>query len=112
MRSLGWDDLQYGQYQESKGLEWLRGYCGDDEEVIGHYAKHPLFWKWYRNHWHARDMVFLANTKRMSVAEKITHYHNAHNMKGFRYKPHRVIMERTMYEAVIYPATHEQEVTA
>lgn len=108
LRALGWDDLQYGQFQFETGLEYLHRYFGDDEGIISHASKHPLFWKWFRNHWHNRDYEFLQHTKHLPVIAKIREYKALHNMQGFRYKPHRVVMEKYIYEEMIYPITHEE----
>jgi hypothetical protein len=111
MRALGWDELQYGHYIFDKGIEYLQNYIGDDEEIISLYSRHPLFWKWYRNHWHNRDAEFLQNCKNLTQVSKVAEYHYVHNMKCFKYKPHRVIMDMSMYADVIYPSTHQEGVT-
>lgn len=108
LRALGWDELQYGQFQFDTGIEYLHRYCGNDEEIISQYSRHPMFWKWFRNHWHNRDYDFLRDTKRLSQADRVREYKALHNMQGFRYKPHRVVLDMSMYEQVIYPATHEE----
>lgn len=108
LRALGWDALQYGNFLFDSGIEYLRRYCGDDEEILSQFSRHQLFWSWFRNHWHIRDYGFIQDTKGLSQAEKLEYYKSLHNMQGFRYKPHRVVMDMAMYAEVIYPATHEE----
>lgn len=50
MKLLGWCDLQYGIFQNEKGLEYLRRVVESDEAGIKMLMHSELFWRWWVNH--------------------------------------------------------------
>ena len=103
-RALGWDDLQFGQFQFDKGIEYLQGYCFENPELVSKYSRSEMFWKWFKNHWHNRDLNFKASVKGLSPAEVEVEYRVLHDMRAFRFTPHRAVMDATIYSEVIAEA--------
>lgn len=59
--TLGWSSIEYAEFQEKMGLDYLikelEG-CSDYVDLI---AKEKLFWSWWINHWVKRDIAFLVD---------------------------------------------------
>jgi hypothetical protein len=101
-KMLGWSEQDYCDFQEEKGLEYLRTeICGDDWSV-NCVAQSPMFWKWFINHWNARDLEFIINAWQYPKAWHLRKYKELNDMSGFVYRPHSSIMEAT------YPYMIEQ----
>lgn len=57
---LGWDEERYNHFQMEAGYEFLKvllsplkGDQSTDEKLLSHSR---LFWGWWRNEWHKRDL--------------------------------------------------------
>lgn len=108
-RLLDWNEAQYNDFQFNQGIDYLNEYCSGDGRIANQFAQHPNFWKWYRNHWNNRDIDFLRDANLLNRSVLVDEYKSLHCMAGFRFKPHRVVMDMSIYDKVIYPSTHQQE---
>ncbi|TZF81790.1 hypothetical protein FW774_17185 [Pedobacter sp. BS3] len=96
MRLLGWTIDQYAEYQESKGLEYIRKLIAADDWSVNNVAKAPLFWRWWVNHWNARDTEFIGwATGYKNRPFLLRQYESLNDVDGFEFWPHRVIMEQS-----------------
>lgn len=92
---LGWDLADYTAYQEAKGLDYIKqAICGDDFSVDT-VAQCALFWRWWVNHWNARDAEFLTNAPNWPISWYGRKYEDLNDVDGFTFWPHRIIMEQT-----------------
>lgn len=107
MKLLGWDDLQYGKFQMEQAYAYLDYAIGLDEWGVQQISETASFWAWWRNHWHKRDMGFVADAKKMSLDERSLFYEITHNAEAIEFTPHRVIMDAS-FAKVIYQETHKQ----
>ena len=94
MLLLGWSDLQYGIFQNEKGLQYLRRVVGADEVGIKMLMNGKLFWRWWVNHWNRRDEEFLGYGKAYPEHMREAYYYDLHDTEGFEFYPHRIIMEQ------------------
>ncbi|SDG31742.1 hypothetical protein SAMN05421827_105115 [Pedobacter terrae] len=92
---LGWSLDDYTQYQENKGLEYLREVVCCDLWSVNNVAKAPLFWKWWVNHWNARDAEFVADASSWPLDWLRRKYNDLNAVDGFTFWPHKIIMEQS-----------------
>jgi len=93
---LGWSLATYTQYQENKGLEYLRDVVCGDLWSVNNVAKTPLFWKWWINHWNARDNEFITTIASQWPSDWLRRkYDDLNAVEGFTFWPHKVIMEQS-----------------
>lgn len=59
IQMLGWNEMEYAEYMEEQGLEYLHRYAGSDLLAINELAKKKTYWDWWKNHWFIRDQRFL-----------------------------------------------------
>lgn len=94
-RLLGWSFQQYAEYQEAKGIEYLREVvCGDDWSV-SNVAKCQDFWNWWKNHWNLRDAEFIAAAASIPLSWRQMRYNDLNDVDGIEFWPHKVIMENS-----------------
>ncbi|MFD2961336.1 MULTISPECIES: hypothetical protein [Olivibacter] len=94
MSLLGWDDLQYAQYQEEMGYLYLSHEYGDTP-FINELPYTSAFWKWFKNQWAKREQIFLLAADTMSYRDRLKAYKALHNPESFEFHPHRKIMEKS-----------------
>lgn len=114
IRLLGWSELEYCQHQEAQGIAYLQKIVGADDYGIALQLKNPLFWRWWVNHWNARDAEFLEYAPATPTRLRHTLYNQLNDLDGFDFYPHRIIMELTydaMVSETINQATQIKEVT-
>lgn len=92
---LGWSLAQYYAYQEAQGLNYLKDVICCDDWSVDNVAKSPLFWRWWVNHWNARDEEFIAIARHLPISWRERKYKDLNDADGFTFWPHRVIMEQT-----------------
>lgn len=92
---LGWSLEQYAEYQQKQGLVYLEEVICCDAWSVNNVAKSPLFWRWWVNHWNARDAEFIAQTRYWPISWRGRKYEDLNDVDGFNFWPHRVIMEQT-----------------
>lgn len=59
MEILNWSSEQYSWFQYEQGLEYLKHYLSGDEAGQKLLEKEKLFWNWWKNLWHHRDIEFV-----------------------------------------------------
>lgn len=107
MSLLNWNDQQYTQFQFEQGFEYLKFWIGED--VFG-YKELPLtasYWAWWRNHWHKRDLEFIAKAQPMSINERRKLYHHINNPETIEYTPQSAVMADA-YAQMVYTVTHAE----
>lgn len=88
---LGITEERYGTFLMECALEYLDGHL--EGCVIGkELAKNSLFWAWWRNHWHDRDMEFVEECKKMSQRERNMYYEIIHNPQSFTFTPQKSVL--------------------
>lgn len=103
---LGWTMAQYVAYQQEKGLEYLADQVCGDLWSVNQVAKTPLFWRWWVNHWNARDAEFIADVRNWPIDWRTRKYEDLNAVEGFTFWPHKVIMEQS-YAHLIYDVNRE-----
>lgn len=105
-RWLGWDDLQYGQFQYEMGVTYLRFYLPYDDWGRDQLERTRLFWSWWRNRWAERDAGFCDTEdgqapvcSKTVLAQIYRGVHDATTLASDIY-PGRVIMEETYSQMV------------
>lgn len=107
---LGWDELQYAEYQESAGIEYLKKVIGADDWGVKHLIHSSIFWQWWINHWNRIDETFIGYAGSLPQGMRITAYHSVHDPEGFDFFPHKVIMDLS-YAEMIEELTHSKKLT-
>lgn len=92
---LGWDLETYTNYQHEKGLEYLKEVVCDDAWSVQQMAKTPLFWRWWVNHWNARDAEFISTWNNWPISWLRRKYNDLNAVEGFSFWPHKIIMEQS-----------------
>jgi hypothetical protein len=59
MRLLRWSELDYCQYQEKMGRQYLQSYIPHSPEYIDYMLASRIFWNWFKNQWLQRDEAFV-----------------------------------------------------
>lgn len=98
---IGWDELQYGLFQEEMGKEFLRSWFGDGVPLVDDLPNHKEFWSWWKLHWVKRDREFLEMSGLLFPHELQDYYRETHDPHGVQFYPHGSILEAT-YEAMIH----------
>ena len=101
MRLIGWDNLQYGQFQMAQAEAYLDYHIGADVDGVQMIRESAQFWAWWRNHWHKRDMQFVEEVKDMDEAERVLFYEITHDAEAIEFTPHSAIMHHTFAKEVI-----------
>lgn len=92
---LGWSIDDYTAYQEAKGLEYLADMVDGDWWSVDIVSKCAMFWRWWVNHWNQRDEEFLAIYRDFPADFLALKYDDLNDVGGFKFWPHKVIMEHT-----------------
>ena len=93
IRLLNWTEIQYCEYQQQKGIEYLKHILEVDEYGIQMQISNQLFWRWWVNHWNRRDEEFLTYGAFAPERMRENLYNDLHDPFGFEFYPHSVIME-------------------
>lgn len=107
MRLLDWNEQQYTNFQFEQAFEYLGFWIGED--VFG-YKELPLtasYWAWWRNHWHRRDVEFIAQAQPMSINERRKLYNHINDPETIDYTPHSAVMADA-YAKMSYSVTHAE----
>lgn len=82
---------EYGNIVLSHGIAYLRSQLGYNDFSY-HMEADPMFWKWWRNHWHSVDMSFVDEAKSMTAADRALWYDTIHDVTEFAFTPPKVVM--------------------
>ncbi|WP_143960260.1 hypothetical protein [Litoribacter populi] len=93
--ALNWDDMQYAQYQEEMGYQYLKAEYGEDLPIVREVVYHKEFWSWWKMHWLKRDRLFLEVAYSMGLDDRLQTYTALHDANDVGFRPHSVILERT-----------------
>lgn len=88
MLMLGWDDLQYGDFQFKQAEAYLEHHIGADVWGVQQIKETPGFWAWWRNHWHKRDMEFVYDAKALTPTERALFYEITHAVEAIEFTMH------------------------
>ena len=100
---LGWDDLQYGEYQMQQADAYLEYQIGADVWGVQAIRETPQFWGWWRNQWHKRDMQFVEDAKGLAVNERVLYYEITHDAEAIDFTPQGNVLQHTFATDVINP---------
>lgn len=81
---LGWDELQYGDFQYQCGCLYLQYYISKDPAAIDEVLQHQLYWNWWKSEWFDRDYVLagtLMKCDNLSMVEKRMLYQKWHDAR-------------------------------
>ncbi|MDO3641946.1 hypothetical protein [Mucilaginibacter sp. L3T2-6] len=101
MQLLGWNDLQYGEFQMQQADAYIARQIGDDVWGVQQLKEAPAFWAWWRNHWHRRDEQFIGEVKNLTQPEMVMLYEITHDAEAIEYTPHFVVMQHAFQRQVI-----------
>lgn len=77
---LGWDEMQYAEFQYNTGLQYLQHYIPRDPEGIDQLAGNRIFWNWWKNRWADRDQQYCnPGTPMLTPGTRLAMYHLVHN---------------------------------
>jgi hypothetical protein len=108
---LRWTEEEYNDFWMDAGRKYLETYLNGDAYSIETLAKSGIFWKWWKNHWMARDesfLEFVVNTA-FGISDKRDNYlelHNATTLARCIY-PTGVVLNET-YANMITDLVHEE----
>ena len=97
---LGWDDHQYGAFQEKMGLSYLDYHYGH-APLISRIPMHKEFWTWWRLHWLRRDREFVEMSSMVFSEEMEGYYRDQHDPAVIVHTPQGVILKNT-YSTMIH----------
>lgn len=95
MDVLHWDDLQYANFQESMGYEYLKAEFGEGVPFVRELPYTAEFWAWWKNHWQKRDVLFLLEAEKLDLSNRVLLYRQYHSSEDFYFRPHRKILEKS-----------------
>lgn len=95
---LGWDEMDYAEYQFKIGIAYLMWYVPVDEELRRKLSYSRLFWNWFKHMWTVHDDSWLCYThslNTMHVQMRWALYEELHNPRvlAVEEKPNRVVLE-------------------
>jgi hypothetical protein len=96
---LGWDELQYGEFQESSGLAYLKHWFGEIP-LINDLPNHRVFWNWWVIHWVERDREFLEMSGLLFRHELASYYKELHDPVSIPFRPHSAVMADTWHSMI------------
>ncbi len=97
-RVLGWNDLQFGEFQYNMGHRYLVNEFGKDCPMIEVLLKQRIFWSWWINHWVRRDEAFLHQFEGTNDNELDLVYKLRHNPQAVIFKPQSIILKYSYAE--------------
>lgn len=115
---LGWTDMQYAEFQEEMGIEYIkteltpknppvsplgRGESHRNEEVPSlamELVKFKEFWSWWRLQWMRRDEEFLEMSTSLFPTEYEEYYRELHQPDSMLFRPHTDVMRSTYNQMV------------
>lgn len=59
IKQLQWSEMDYAQYQYEQGILFLQKYIPNDPWGIEMLERNRIYWNWWKNQWHSRDVAFL-----------------------------------------------------
>jgi hypothetical protein len=92
---LGWDELQYCEFQEQQGREYLETVVCPDGYGAKELGDSRIFWRWWINQWNRRDDDFLTcyNISRDMYGD-LEVYLDLHSPEFLQGQfPHKVVFE-------------------
>lgn len=92
MQLLQWDDMQYAEFQELMGYEYVDRAYGQTC-FVKTLTYTPSFWSWFRNQWAVRDEIFLLARPKRTVAERIAEYEAIHDHNMYDHYPPRLVFK-------------------
>ncbi len=98
LRKLEITDLQYCEFVEQGGYEWIQFYFSKSPEMQDIIKYSPMFWKWWVNEWNIRDEYHIHQNrfKEWSTVVERGWYRRTHRMDDVIAVPNRwVIKELT-----------------
>jgi hypothetical protein len=101
MQLLGWNDLQYGEFQMKQAEAYLDYHIGADGWGIQQIRETPGFWAWWRNHWYKRDVSFVDEAKGLSLSERVLFYEISHDAEGIEFTPHHNVLYHSFQRSMI-----------
>jgi hypothetical protein len=63
MELLKWTELEYCEFQEKHGRQYLQSYISKDPVAIDTLLATPIFWNWFKNQWLQRDQQFIKDAQ-------------------------------------------------
>lgn len=121
---LGWDDLQYGQFQEEMGRKYLEHFgsvtstlrepqctAPVDDPFLEEITRSKTFWSWWRLHWLERDREFIEISCLLRTGEMEPYYRDLHQPGSVAFRPHSKILEDTytqMMHKLVKEAVNEK----
>lgn len=107
---LGWDDLQYSEFQQEMGLAYLKHHFGEGA-VVDRIPEHREFWGWWKQHWTKREHEFLDLSSALFKHELEDYYRDMNDPTQMAYNPHGIILDNTyerMMSQLIKNATRKE----
>jgi hypothetical protein len=97
---LNWTPLQYAQYQEQLGYEYLKSYLQLDDYTIKIMSYEAMFWKWWINTWNIIDDQLMSsgfhlNDSCASSDYNTIFYKESHQVKYINTSPLAVQFDNT-----------------
>ena len=112
----GMNEDEYINLIVDRGIDYLEQVLGCDQYGRDVLAGEDLFWSWWNNHWHRRDMRFLTLYKRSghgrnarAVLKEL--YDSHHSLGRLEVRPNRAILEsgfNKMISRMIRPESSKQ----
>jgi hypothetical protein len=77
---LGWNEMQYAEYQYNTGIEYMVLYTLNNEAICDDLVRSKIYWNWWKNGWANRDECFLVdNINLVDKATAIAIYNGVHD---------------------------------
>lgn len=97
---LGWNDLDYNNYQFEMAYQWLHLEFGSDYPLVKPLTEHKMFWNWWINHWIMRDIKYLEANKHSlwNITEET--YAKRHHPKGVVFKIHKAVLQQSYMQMI------------
>lgn len=107
---LGWTDMQYAEFQEEMGIEYIKTELtpktlpqaqGDTSPSLAmELVKFKEFWSWWRLQWMRRDEEFLEMSTSLFPTEYEEYYRELHQPDSMLFRPHTDVMRSTYNQMV------------
>jgi hypothetical protein len=92
LKTLGWNELQYGTFQMEQGEAYLRELLNQDDWWIDALIAEKLFWQWWINAWNNRDeWIYLPNINTFDDVE--ASYRAIHSTQSINCHPSKYVLD-------------------
>jgi len=96
-RLLQWGEDYHNNFYLDQAKKFLILFLGD-EAIAEEMYEATMFWQWWKNQWHQRDVVFVSFAAEFSYTRRNELYAYLHSPQYLNCRPQRPVMESLLDE--------------